>query len=176
MDYHRINTQGKIWIQRVDDVDVVAVDEGGLLYSRSNDEIYIGTSTEWLSLSTKYSVLTAGSKLLFGSYPIPTGWNITSYNDVIVHLTDTSGSVGSLAGAWKITGFGSGGSHDHGGNTSTPDNIYASWGDNNPDYVLNIPTCSTFHGHTISSVGNHSHTFDGAWRPRSVKFCEAEMG
>ena len=86
MDFHRINTQGRIWIQRVDDVSLIghtADDEGRMVYSRSDDKIYIATSTAWVVLSTKYSVLTAGTTLLFGAYPLPTGWNITAYNDVI---------------------------------------------------------------------------------------------
>ena len=178
MDFHRINTQGRIWIQRVDDVSLIghiAADEDRLVYSKSDDNIYIATSSEWIVLSTKYSVLTAGSTLLFGSYPLPTGWNITNYNDVIVSITDSSGSVGSLAGAWQITGFGTGGSHDHGGSTTAPDNVYVTWPDNNPDYTLDASVVNHLHGHTLIADGVHTHSFDGAWRPRSVKFCEAVL-
>ena len=64
MDFHRINTQGRIWIQRVDDVSLIghtASDEGRLVYSKSDDKMYIATSTAWVVLSTKYSVLTTGT-------------------------------------------------------------------------------------------------------------------
>ena len=178
MDFHIINTQGRIWIQRVDDVSLIghiASDEGRMVYSKSDDNVYIASSSEWVVLSTKYSVLTVGSTLLFGSYPLPTGWNITNYNDVIVSITDNSGSVGSLAGSWQITGFGTGGSHDHGGNTTPPDNTYVAWPDNNPDYTLDSPIVWSLHSHTLDSDGVHEHSFGTAWRPRSVKFCEAVL-
>ncbi len=176
MDFHRINTQGKIWIQRVDDVSLIghtASDEGRMVYSRSDNKLYIATSTTWLALSIKYSVLTAGTTLLFGAYPLPIGWNITSYNDVIVSITNSSGSVGSFNGGWTITGFGAAGGHDHGGMTTAPDDVYVTPSDNNPDYTLDAEVVETYHGHSIMADGNHSHSFNGSWRPRSVKFCEA---
>lgn len=177
MDFHRINTQGRIWIQRVDDVSLIghtADDEGRMLYSKSDDKVYIATSTEWLILATKYSVLTAGSTLLFGSYPLPTGWNITSYNDAIVSITNSSGSVGSFSGGWTITGFGAAGTHDHGG-YATYDNDWmrVTQGGLYRDDLSDYEAPSYIHKHSIVSDGNHTHTFNGTWRPSNMKFCEA---
>jgi len=178
MDFHRINTQGKIWLQRVDDVSLIghiASDEGRMVYSRSDEKIYIATSTEWLELSTEFSVLTAGTTLLFGAYPLPTGWNITNYNDVIVSITDSSDSIGSFAGGWTITGFGNAGSHDHGGTTTQPDSLYISTAADNPDYVLDNQYVDRYHTHSLIGDGDHSHSFNGIWRPSNIKFCEAVL-
>jgi hypothetical protein len=172
MDFHRINDQGKIWIQRVDDVTLIghtAADEGRMVYSKSNEKIYIATDTEWLVLATKYAVIESGSKMLFGSYPLPPGWNITAYNDVIVSITNSSGSIGSLDGSWVITGFGSEGSHDHGGYVESANvTVWSEW-------TGSITTAATTHKHSLLSDGNHTHTFDGTWRPTNVKFCEATL-
>ena len=74
MDFFKIDSQGKLWIQRIDDINLIghtASDERRLVYSKSDEKVYIGTSTEWRSLAIEYSVIDAGAKMLFGSYPLP---------------------------------------------------------------------------------------------------------
>lgn len=171
MDFHRINDQGKLWIQRVDDISLIGHtvnDEGRLVYSKSDDKVYIATSTEWLELAIEYSVISTGTKMLFGSYPLPTGWNITAYDDIMVTITNNSVYVGSTNGSWYITGLQSDGSHDHTGLTGKCTITAHIGGD-----VIQIAHAD--HKHSILADGLHTHEFDGQWRPNHVKFCEASL-
>jgi hypothetical protein len=174
MDFHNINNQGKIWVQRVDDISLIghtADDESRLVYSKSDDRIYIGTSTEWRVLAIEYSVIDQNSKMLFGSYPLPVGWNISNINDTMVSLTTATGSIGIYSGNWTITSIGQSDTHNHGGYTNLSTYLrsvrsYDAHRVTRPYYA---------HKHSILADGAHTHTFDGTWRPEYVKFCEAEL-
>jgi len=175
MDFYRINDQGKIWIQRVDDISLIGhrdSDEGRLLYSKSNQKIYIATSTEWRMLSVEYSVISSGTKMLFGSYPLPVGWNISNSNDMVVSLTNSSGSIGSIAGSWTITGMNNIESHNHTGATGTE----SAYREAKLHLTGNRYTCAArYHTHSIVGDGIHSHTFGNSWRPSYTFFTEATL-
>lgn len=175
MDFHNINNQGKVWIQRVDDISLIgftADDESCLVYSRSDDKVYIGTSTEWRVLATEYSVMDQGSKMLFGSYPLPVGWNISDIDDTMVMITNSSGSIGSYSGTWTITAMLDSESHNHTGYTKYA-NVVRYVKNYSDAYRVDRPVAS--HRHSILADGIHSHTFDGLWRPAYIKFCEGTL-
>ncbi len=174
MDFHEINNQGKIWIQRIDDINDISYstsDESRILYSKSDEKIYIGTDSEWLALATNYSVISLNTKMIFGSYPLPTGWNIKNENDVLVSITNNSGSIGAKAGDWSITSVQNSQPHNHGGFTGS-----ASSGMTGHRIIKDtgfISTAPSTHKHSIYSDGIHTHTFDGTWRPARRHFIEA---
>ena len=173
MDFYRINDQGKIWIQRVADVSLIGFrdhDEGRLLYSESDEKLYIATSTEWRELSAEYSVLTANTKMIFGSYPLPVGWNISTNSGMVIALTTSSGSIGTTDGTWTISGMNNIDSHNHAGVTGTE----SSYREAKLHSTGNRYTCAArYHTHTIVADGVHSHTFTSSWRPAHVFFTEA---
>lgn len=175
MDFYRLNNQGRFWIQRVDDINLIghsAADERRLVYSRSDERVYIGTSTEWRILAIEYSVMGAGVKMLFGSYPLPVGWNIKAHNDMMVIVTNDSNLIGNEEGSWMITGMADSQSHDHSGWTAY---ATASVGIKRyrPPYNLTIPVPA--HRHTIVSDGIHTHSFNASWRPEFINFVEGEL-
>lgn len=173
MRFDKIEVIGKLWLQSVSDKDTEKhrgpKDEGRLIYAQSQRKIYFGDDSDWQLFTTAYDVIDKTSKMLLGSFPLPDGWNIqTDKNDVVVHVTPTSGSVGDTEGTWVITGTDEQGSHN--------------------DHILSVPTLNNLlggseiytsvgrydHSHTIIVDGLHDHTFDGTWRPAYVNFCEAE--
>lgn len=174
MDFYRINNQGKLWIERVDDISLIghtSGDESRLVYSKSDERVYIGTSTEWRVLAVEYSVMEAGTKMLFGSYPLPTGWNITTSDDMMVLITTTGSSVGSFSGSWTITGMQNIDSHNHTGWTN-----YATYFRQVRAYDAHkVWRPDGSHRHSILADGIHSHTFGSTWRPDHVKFSEATL-
>ncbi len=95
---------------------------------------------DWVLLTTAYDVITQGTKMLLGFFPLPTGWNIKTDNtDKVVMLTPTGAQVGSTDGSWIITGADSQGSHN--------------------DHVLSTPTATIALGisDVYTNVGLHNH-------------------
>jgi len=175
MDFFEINSQGKLWIQRVADIDLIghtASDERRLVYSESDEKVYIGTSTEWRSLAIEYSVLQAGAKMLFGSLPLPVGWNIQTHNDMIVIITNDSDLIGNdEEGSWVITGIGNSQPHTHTGLTGLSTAII----DINKYDAHSVERPNWAHQHTIVSDGIHTHSFGSSWRPAFINFVEGEL-
>ena len=101
-----------------------------------------------------------------GKYPLPNYWNIDfGSNDIMPLISNDETMAGTYGGSWTISGVRSTGSHNHGGNTGTPNNsivIGAS------ELYANV--AGSNHTHSIQSDGIHSHTFDGSWRPKYTKF------
>ena len=177
MDFHKIKNQGNFWIQRVSDISVInhtASDEGRFVYSMSDDSVYVGTSTEFLKLSVEYSLISSGAKMLFGSYPLPVGWNITNFSsdfDAVVSITNVSNDINKIGGTWTITGMNDSSDHDHTGYTDYSDEVYESrWHWDDPPF--DFSGSAAVHRHSILSDGVHSHTFDGNWRPYYIYFAE----
>ncbi len=173
MRFDKIEVIGKLWLHIVADKDTEKhrgpKDEGRLIYAQSQERVYFGNDSDWVLFTTAYDVFAANSKLLMGSFPLPTGWNIkTDNDDFSIMVTPTSGAAGTTDGSWIITGIDEQGSHnDHtlSGATTTvllgASDVYTTVG------LFN-------HSHTLIVDGLHDHTFDGTWRPAYVKFCEAE--
>lgn len=173
MRFDKIEVIGKLWLHIVADKDTErhrsGTDEGRFIYAQAQEKVYFGNASDWVLLTTAHDVLAANSKLLMGSFPLPTGWNIkTDNDDFAIMVTPSGGEVGDTEGSWIITGLDQQGSHD--------------------DHTLGGPTETVLlgssrlwtqvglfdHTHTLIVDGVHSHTFDGTWRPAYVKFCEAE--
>jgi len=166
--YGTVNILGKFWPQRTSDiVDVVwtANDEGRILYDLDNNHFYYGTSSKWQKISDIDDLFSIGTNLIFASV-LPTGWNIKDVDDKVIMLTDYSNQIGDIGGSWIITGGSSAGNHKHFttaglGLSDTNVNAKVRTGDNK--------MANKSHKHTFTNTGNHSHTFDGSWRPSSVK-------
>lgn len=177
MRFHSIEIKGKIWIQvravagsaaRHRGVD----DEGRIFYSTVDEKIWFATSTEWKELSGKHSVISSGSRMLFGTSPLPENWNLnatTIINGKIIMVTNDSDEVGNYSsGTWTITGMDTADSHDHGGTLASTS--YYRIGKSDLKSVVPKYT----HIHTLYADGVHQHTFNGTWRPAHVKLVEAE--
>jgi hypothetical protein len=179
--YHEIKVLGKIWTQRVANINLVAhdgdIDKGRIVYSQHNDKLYYGTGTRWVRFNDKYAVIPQSTRLLFGRYPLPTGWNIIgSVDDYVLMLTSTEGDIGSTAGSWMITGIQSSGSHNHTGYLGPYTGGTEKVGDSDKYGSSAVQS----HTHAILGTagindGLHFHTFDGNWRPYHDKYCIGEF-
>lgn len=175
MKFHTVDVQGKIWTQRVDDKDTTrhhtAVDEARLIYSRADSRLYFGSYDDWHIVMGKYDFITADTRMLFGYWPLPDGWNInTSKNDMVIQVTQ-SGDVGQIDGSWTITGMDQAGLHDHGGETGQADNDIRRGVSDYED----PRAASENHRHTIATDGLHGHGFAVNWRPSYINFVEARF-
>ncbi|MHA2030691.1 MAG: hypothetical protein ACW99Q_15000 [Candidatus Kariarchaeaceae archaeon] len=178
MRFDKVEVIGSFWMHRVADADThphKAVDEGRLIYSIDNERVYYGSNTEWVLLTTAYDVIDQGQRMLFGSWPLPTGWNITNRDDVSVAIISAGGGVGSLgsevgeSSTWAITGIQEQGSHSHGGQTGNPDRVVRRGTSDAQEYVA-----QDNHKHSLIVDGLHSHSFTGTWRPHHIKLAEGE--
>lgn len=169
MKFHKIDIRGKFWLPKETSSSIPhngTEDEGRMFYSEAEDSVYFGDQDEWILVTERDDVLSDGTRMTMGSYPLPDYWNVDyTATDAAIILGDNGVDVGNTYGSWTITGVVSGGSHDHGGLTGNPDNssvlgasdIYTSVAKNN-------------HKHSLLVDGVHSHTFDGTWRPKYTKF------
>ncbi len=110
----------------------------------------------------------SGVTMLFQGTSVPDGWALNaSHNDKVVRIV-SSASDGS-AGSWTITGI----------DTYAGENISAAF--NSGDAISTTPgepdggfTAGGQHRHSttvsFTGVGNHTHAFNGAWRPPYVNF------
>lgn len=165
--YGTVNILGKFWPQRSSDISEVswsAEDEGRILYDSDNDKLYYGTSSKWQKVSDIDDLFSIQTTLLFASV-LPTGWNISSDNDKVIMLTGSGSLVGQTGGSWIITGASTDGKHKH----FTPSGLgkpgTSQWRVRIGDWLV----ANKNHKHTFNNTGNHTHTFDGSWRPYSVK-------
>ena len=169
MKFYGINSRGKFWVHRVDDIDSVthngAEDEGRLLYNRADEHLYAGSETEWIKITTRYDIFESGTKILFSSYPLPNNFTIdTTYDDRMVLTTSTPGDVFTSGGSWVITGMQANNGHTHGGRTGGPTNNSSLIGASD----LYAYSSKTNHTHSITRDGEHQHTIDGTWRPSYI--------
>ncbi len=172
--FFEIETKGKHWLHRVDDVDTHShggdPDEGRVIYSKSDKRIYLGNTLTWNLVTTPYDVIGQNIKVLMGKFPLPTGWNLdTTYNDISILLSNDESDVDTTGGSWTITGINLGGGHAHGGTTGYG-NSQLLIGYSEPYAV----TQKLNHRHSISTETGHFHFFDGAWRWPHVFYCVAE--
>lgn len=173
MRFDKTEIIGNIWLHRVADKDTERhrsiTDEGRLIYAESQQKVYFGDDTDWQLLTSKYDVLTSGTKMLMGDWPLPTGWNIVSTNgDKAIILTNSGAEVGSTGGSWTISGIDQQGSHNsHSIGKPTVTNYLGS-----SELYTTVGWYN--HVHTLVVDGLHDHSFDGTWRPKYVKFVQAE--
>lgn len=167
--FYEIDAQSKFITHKVSDRATHihnGNDKARLIYSEADERLCIGGLADWKVVATPYDVIDQNTKVLFGSFPLPTGWNLdTAWNDNAVLLTNETGEVGNTGGSWTITGMYYGGEHNHSvGRGTTKIAIDYGWG--NQAYYK--------HSHTIYTDGSHVHSHDGSWRPYSVRYCVAE--
>ena len=173
--YQSVEAQSKFICQRVNNIANLAHDQnddkGRLVYDRTTERLFKGEGTAWVQISTPYDILEQGTQVLFGSYPLPDGWNIvedSNVNDRIILLTDTETSIGASGGSWTINSINTGGNHRH--SSSVPSWINRNIGKS--EFYGNAS--SETHRHNTNYDGTHQHGFDGAWRPPAIKYCIAE--
>lgn len=170
MKFYGLRCLGKVWLQRVDDVDDIShggtVDEGRILYDESDERLYVANETEFKKITTPYDIFSAGTKVIFGSYPLPDGWTIdTSFEDRIIRTTNDSSEVGDIGGTWTIQGGLFDGLHDHNGRTGKPTDNTLTVGSSDLTYT----TVTTTHTHEITADGLHTHSYGDTWRPYNAK-------
>lgn len=170
--YFEIDAQSKFRIPKVADQAThthnLISDIARLIYSEADERLYIGYINRWIAVSTPYDVLDQGTKMLFGAYPLPTGWNMdTSLNDRVVLLDTTASQIGNTGGSWTITGIYAAGSHNHnldGGYATITTEI---------DYGQ-ATASSAYHGHFTSTESSHTHAHTAGWRPYNIRYCVGE--
>jgi len=75
MEFHGIDSQGEIFIQRAASLPAwAASDQGRLLYAQDTASLYYGTNTQWMPLAGFGS----GTRIWFHQNTAPTGWSIVA--------------------------------------------------------------------------------------------------
>lgn len=169
MKFYGINSRGKFWVHRVDDISSVThngtEDEGRLLYNKADERLYAGSESQWIKITTRYDIFESGTKILFSSYPLPDNWTVDiTYDDKMVLATSTFSEVFTSGGAWILTGMQASGNHNHGGRTGGPTNDSSLIGASD----LYAYSSKTNHTHSITADGEHQHTVTGDWRPSYI--------
>jgi hypothetical protein len=175
MKFHTVDVQGKFWTQRVADKDTThhksITDKGRIIYSRADSKLYFGGASDWQVVMGKYDFITSDTRMMFGYFPLPDGWNINVTKDDMSVSVTLADDVGTIEGSWTISGMEDAGVHDHGGFTGPPDaTILVGKSD-----VENPRAGSNAHLHSIFADGAHMHGFNIDWRPAYVKFLEAKF-
>jgi len=139
-----------------------------------------------------------GTKMLFVSSLPPGWTLDTTFTDKVLRVVSDDTAVGTTGGSWVISGISSAGSHTHtinsagahkhelpygmygggsvnfqgapfgtGGSFSSN---YRHYWDNDEFLTANrvLSSSNGAHTHTMGSAGDHTHTFDGTWRPAYV--------
>lgn len=173
MKYHSIEAQSKFYVQRVANIANVThnggSDKGRLLYCETNERLYKGENSAWRKLATLYDIIPQNTKVLMGAYPLPDGWNIITnqgLTDRIILLTNTISEVSTSGGSWTIDSMENAGSHRH--ITGYPTTTISIGKSELVGYAS-----SSIHRHYTDYSDEHQHTFDGTWRPPTVKYCVA---
>jgi len=167
MNIYGMDIRGKFWIPRVSSITDhpwMVGDEGRILYGEESQKVFYGGNTEWKEVTGAKSLFAENSEIIFGSTPLPTGWNIKTIDALgptIVTTTDTD-EVGDLEGTWFITGMVADGDHNHFAPdaSATPSAFDGRGTSELYDYVP-----GNSHIHDIYASGTHVHTFLGSWRP-----------
>ena len=169
--YYEIDSQQEIKVHEVPNKNTYThngkVDVGRLIYSQADQRLCIGTLSSWIPVSTPYDILDQNTKVLFGSYPLPVGWNLDITDDDKVGLiTNTASEIGTSGGDWTISGMVESGEHDHITGAGSLYILHRGRG----YYGMSL----TNHTHTISNDGGHIHSMGHSWRPYHIKYCVAE--
>jgi hypothetical protein len=107
MDFHEIDTKGKLWIQRVSSLPTwTAADTGRVLYVTGTDAFYFGSASAWELWGS--DIIPAGTKMIFYQNTAPDGWTIDgTVADALIGVKGGTQSynvnAGQLAGTWTQT-------------------------------------------------------------------------
>ncbi|MHA2030690.1 MAG: hypothetical protein ACW99Q_14995 [Candidatus Kariarchaeaceae archaeon] len=171
--FYEIEMRGKQWMHRVPDIDLYnhagASEEGRVVYSESDGKLYVGSTVEWVLVTSSTDIFPSATKVLMGKFPLPTGWNIdvTIDDAYAVRMTITEANTGNTSGSWTISGISSEGQHKH-SMTISSNNVYLGKSD-----VSGFAAQSN-HRHSMSNAGDHTHFHDGTWRFPRLFYCVAE--
>ncbi|MHA2030692.1 MAG: hypothetical protein ACW99Q_15005 [Candidatus Kariarchaeaceae archaeon] len=134
--------------------------------------------SDWIKITALGDLFNDGQRIVFASQPLPAGWNLvtssdgTTLNDKMIMMTNSQSEVGDIGGSWFISGMVANSKHKH----FTPSQM------GNPTTTLVRGTSELFyfaafrnHKHTLNNTGNHTHTFDGTWRPLNVTYIMGEF-
>jgi hypothetical protein len=174
MKFYGIDIQNKFFVQIVSTVvglaHAGATDEGRIVYNLTDDHLYTASQSTWNKIVISTDIYSNGTKQLFLNYPLPANWTIdAAHNDRMLVLSQNGSFANGIYGSWTITGISTTGNHNHGGYTGLPygRTIYAGKSDREGYGGEDN------HLHSMSTAGNHQHTFDGAWRPAYVNGIKA---
>jgi len=112
MDFHGINTVGKIWLERINSKPVFNADwVGRVIFALDNQTLSIGTSGGWIDIAsatqggiTNPSV-PIGGIVLFESNVALAGYTLlTDFDDGVVYITSGSVAGGETGGTDKTGG------------------------------------------------------------------------
>lgn len=105
MEYHGIDMIGKYYCQSKDK-DVEPFEERRLIYDPNDEEMYFGSSSQWIGLeSATNSAVPAGSIILFESNTAINGYTLlTTDDDSVVYITKGSVAGGETGGTAKSGG------------------------------------------------------------------------
>lgn len=166
--YGRLDMRGKFWTQRASRITDLIWQHSAvsrLVFAKETDSLWFGGATRWKQLTHAKDLINDGQKMLFMSYPLPDNWTMdtSDLNDRIVYIDNNNTTTGNQGGSWIITGM----------NSQDVDHSHYA-----PNSV-GLPTVSALvgsseiygrvsnlsHRHYMSNAEQHSHEFDGAWRP-----------
>ncbi len=175
MDFHEIDTKGKLWIQRVSSLPSFdsANDVGRILYVTSTDRFYFGTATSWSVWGS--DIIPAGTKMVFYQNTAPDGWTIdATVADALIGIKGGSNAFnvngGQLAGTWVQT------NHNH----TFSDSFSVSHSHATRDHTLTISemprhrhgisdsSCEAGGGDREAGTGNDDYsTYEGGSQPHN---------
>jgi hypothetical protein len=153
-------------------------------YNTTTGTIQRDTGATWENITGRVAIIPSGSFMPFGQASAPFGWTISAANNDKL-LRVVSGTGGGTGGTWVVTMDSKG--HDHPIGTHTVNGLtHTNSGLQHCKDPLAGPPFSAFitisnhgdisHLHANTSSYSHTHTTDGAWRPKyfDVIICEKD--
>ena len=109
MDFHGINTVGKIWLERINSKPVFNANWiGRAIFALDNQTLSIGTSAGWIDIAsatqggiTNASVPVGGTLLFYSNVALPGYTLLIDDDDDVVYITKGSVAGGEAGGAAK---------------------------------------------------------------------------
>lgn len=170
--YGRLDMRGKFWVQRatrITDLLWTAAAVSRVVYSKTDDSMWFGGQTKWRQITNVTDLINGGQKMVFMDWPLPVDWTLetSDVNDRAILLVNNNTQIGDKGGSWTISGMNS---------QDTKHSHYAPGGVGLPTTSRAVGASEIYsrssnlsHRHYIGNDANHSHSFDGAWRPAHTK-------
>jgi hypothetical protein len=112
MDFHGIDTKGKIWIERLNGLPIFSQNfVGRMIFDLSRSTLSFGTSGGWIDIASATQggitnpAIPVGETILFESDTAVFGYALlTDFNDGVVYITRGSAAGGEVGGSTKTGG------------------------------------------------------------------------
>jgi len=113
MDFHGINTVGKIWLERINSKPLFSLgrDVGRVIFALDNQTLSIGTSAGWIDIVSATTggitnpAIPVGETILFEKDTAVFGYSLkTDFDDGVLYITKGSGAGGEVGGSNKSGG------------------------------------------------------------------------